>query len=157
MSLGVYLGTDVEVPGFGEVRIGDIGLDPGEARRPVALGQKAHVARIAERLGNGWNGSCIFLDRAVPWEDPDAADDPEAERRRAAWAGLRRIAEAALLLDPEAMIFSCRDGDEGQRPQVERYLAPGDLDADRNPLETDGGSGETPPVLIHLRAGGGDG
>lgn len=151
MSLMVYLGTDVEVPGFGTGRIGDIGLDPGEARRPVALGHKAHVARIAERVGNGWNGSCIFLDRAPPRENP------EAERRRAAWAGLRRIAEAALLLDPAALLFSCRDGDEGQRPQVERYLAPGDLDADRNPLETDGGSGETPPVLIHLRAGGGDG
>jgi hypothetical protein len=152
MCLMVYLGTDVEVPGFDTVRIGDIGLDPGEARRPVVLGQKVHVARIAERVGNGWNSSCIFLDRAMSREDPD-----EAERWRAAWAGLRRIAEAALLLDPAALIFSCRGGDEGQRPQVERYLSPDDLEADRHPLEKDGGSGETPPVLIHLRAGGGDG
>jgi hypothetical protein len=134
------------------VRIGDIGLDPGEARRPVALGRKAHVARIAERVGNGWNCSCIFLDRAMSRDVPD-----KAERRRAAWAGLRRIAEAALLLDPAALLFSCRDGDEGQRPQVERYLSPGDLEAGRHPLEKDDGSGETPPVLIHLRAGGGDG
>lgn len=159
MCLMVYLGTDAEVPGFDAVKPGEIGLDADACRLPVALAGKAHVARVADRVPTGWNCSCIFLDRAMPWEDPDEADDPEAERRRAAWAGLRRIAEAALLLDPEALIFACRDGDEGRRPEIERRLAPGELKADRYIFDDvrDGGSGGNPPVLVRLRAGGSDG
>lgn len=159
MCLMVYLGTDAEVPGFDTVRIGDFGLDPGEARRPVALGDKTHVARVAERVESGWTCSCIFLDPAMSREDPDASDDPQAERRLAAWAELRRIAEAALLLDSGASLLSCRAGGEGQRPQVERCLAPGDLTPHRYIFGDlrDDGSGGNPPVLVHLRAGGEDG
>lgn len=151
----VYLGVDAPVPGFDEVGLGEIGLDPDVRTKPTALADKAWVCRVADRVEPGWNCSCIFLDDALPWEDPDAKDDEETLRRRAAYAGLRKIAEAALARDAEALIFSCWSGAETQRPKIERRIGPEALLADRYLFDEvhDGGSGGNPPVLIRLRAG----
>ncbi|MBF9032206.1 hypothetical protein HKCCE3408_17535 [Rhodobacterales bacterium HKCCE3408] len=155
MCLSVYLGTDAPVAGFSDVAIGAIGLDPRVGTVPTALADKAHVAVICDRVPTGWNCSCIFLDRALPWEDPEAADDPEAGARRGAYARLREIAAAAVALDPEALLFSCWSGDEGAATKVERALAPAELLADRYIFDDvhDGGSGGNPPVLVRLTGG----
>jgi hypothetical protein len=152
----VYLGVDAPVAGYGEVGLGEVGLDPDVRTKPAALAGKAWVYRVADRVESGWNCSCIFLDDALPWEDPDAKDDEETLRRRAAYAGLRQIAGAALARDPEAQIFSCWSGDEIQPPKIERCIGPEALLADRylfDEVYYDGGSGGNPPVLIRLRAG----
>lgn len=156
MCLMVYLGVNAPVPGYGEVNLGEVGLDPDVRSKPAALADKAWVYRVADRVDSGWNCSCIFLDDALPWEDPDAKDDEETLRRRAAYAGLREIAEAALAQDTDALIFSCWSGDESRQPKIERKIGPEALLADRylfDEVEYDGGSGGNPPVLIRLRAG----
>ncbi|MBF9034222.1 hypothetical protein HKCCE2091_08210 [Rhodobacterales bacterium HKCCE2091] len=155
MCLMVYLGSLAPVAGFDRVEVGGVGLDPEVPVRPAALAGLPHVARVADRVPGGWNCSCVFLDRALPWEDPDAADDADAPARRAAYATLARIAEAA---GAGAALFSCWSGDEARPPAIERALAPGDLRADRYIFDDihDGGSGATPPVLVRLTGGKGE-
>jgi hypothetical protein len=154
MCLMVYLGTRVAVPGSEAVALCRIGLDPEPCARPVGLSGKLHVARVAHRLAEGWNCSCVFLGGPVPWEDSGSSDDPDAEARQAAFADLRDIERVALRLDPEACLLSCWSGGEDEPPEIERVLSPDDLRADRN-LFTDipeGGGGHDHSVLIRLRA-----
>ncbi len=158
MCLMLYLGTDAPVAGFDAVAQGEIGLDPDTGPVPAALAGKAHIRRICDRVPTGWNCSCIFLDQVLPWQAAagDDPDDPETPVRAAAYAGLRRIAEAALAADPRALIFSCWAGDEGGTPAIERALAPDALIPARYIFDdvNDGGSGGNPPVLIRLSAKG---
>lgn len=154
MCLMVYLGTDAPVPGFADVSVGGIGLDAGVRIVPAELTGKAHVAQICDRVPTGWNCSCIFLDEVMPWEAEkgDDPDDPDTPKRAAAYEGLRRIAEAALAVDPQALVFSCWSGDEGKAVRIERTLAAEALQPARYIFDDilDGGSGGNPPVLIRL-------
>lgn len=157
MCLVVYLGTAREVKGFDEPAIGDVGLDPSPGRRPEALASKQCVYAVADRVKSGWNCSCIFLDHIMPWELERGYDPahPATAVREAAYAGLRRIAAAALRVDPQALLFSTWSGGENDEPVIRRELVPGELVPARYLFDDvlDGGSGGNPPILIRLRAG----
>jgi hypothetical protein len=157
MCLMLYLGTDAPVPGFDAVAPGEVGLDHGPGPRPVGLSDKGHVALVADRLAEGWNCSCVFLDGAQAWDDTAPADDPEAMARRDAFAALRRIVEAALGVDADALLLSCWSGEEDRLPVIERRLGISDLQADRFLFAdvADGGTEGNPPVLIRFSAADG--
>ena len=152
MCLMLYLGTDVPVPGFDEVAPGEVGLDHGPGPRPVGLSGKGHVVHVADRLAEGWNCSCVFLDGLQAWDETAPADDPDALARRDAFAALRRIAEAALGVDADARLMSCWSGEEDRAPVIERRLKIAELEADRFLFDdvADGGQGGNPPVLIRF-------
>ncbi|PWK61051.1 hypothetical protein [Roseicyclus mahoneyensis] len=160
MCLMVYLGTDAPLAGFDAVAPGQIGLDHGPGRKPQGLCGKSHVARVADRMADGWNCSCVFLDLvqgdgATPAElDRLVADHPETGTLHDAFATLRQIAAAALVLDPEACLLSCWSGEEDLPPALERRLPPEGLLANRFLFDdvSDGGTGGNPPVLIRLYA-----
>lgn len=158
MCLIVYLGVEQPLDGFGDVAVGEIGLDPAPATIPAALAGKASVYAVADRVPTGWNCSCIFIDQVMPWEADkgDDPDDPETPVRASAYAGLRKIAAAALDVDPEPLVFSCWSGDEGKPPGITRDLTPEGFQPARYVFDDvlDGGSGGTPPVLIRLQPQG---
>ncbi|MEJ6391368.1 hypothetical protein [Gymnodinialimonas ulvae] len=152
----VYLGTDAPVDGFGEVAPDEVGLAPEVEHRPAALTDKARVMRVADRTPEGWNCSCVFGCSGYP-PDMVEEDDPEAlAARRAAFAALRAIAQAALAVDPVALVFSCTSGEEAGAVRVTRHLAVCDLQPDTGVFDDIEGLGQfsEPPVLIHLRAAG---
>lgn len=157
MCLMLYLGTDAPVPGFDAVALGEVGLEQGLDPRPRGLSGKGHVALVADRLAEGWNCSCVFRDGEQAWDDRAPADDPEAMARRDAFAALRRIVEAALRVDPEALLLSCWSGEEHRLPVIERRLGISDLQADRFLFAdvADGGTEGNPPVLIRFSAADG--
>ena len=161
MCLMVYLGTDKPVPGFSDVAIGAIGLDPDVGSLPEALKGKKVVRRVCDRTPVGWNCSCVFIDQVLPWEADkgDDPNDPETPIRAAAYADLARIAAAAVAVDPDALVFSCWAGDEGRAPQIERELGPSDIRPARYIFDdiTDTGSAGNPPVLVRLKAERADG
>lgn len=156
MCLGVYLGVDRALTEFTTAGLGEIGLEP-EARVPEALAGKRLVYHVSDRVPTGWNCSCIFLDDILPWEVAKGYDpaDPDTAVRERAYAGLARIAAAAVKVDSGALIFACWAGDEAKEPKVVRELPPEELRAGRLIFDDslDGGTGGNPPVLIRLVEG----
>lgn len=155
MCLAVYLGIDRALSRFADVAVGEVGLERDPSPRPEALAGKRLVYHVSDRVPSGWNCACVFLDRVLPWqaEGGDNPDDPDTPARAQAYAGLQRIARAALKADSSPLLFSCWWGDQAKPPALARDCTPDDLRPARYLFDDtlDGGQGGNPPILIRLR------
>lgn len=154
MCLAVYLGIDRALSRFSKVEVSEVGLESDPSPRPRARASKRLVYHVSDLVPTGWNCSCIFLDTEMPWEAEKGDDpaDPETPVRARAYAGLARIARAALKADSVPLLFSCWWGDQGRLPALTRRLAPEEMRPARYLFDDvlDGGSGGNPSILIRL-------
>ena len=146
MCLMVYLGLDA--PFEATVAVGEVGLDPEVAVTPPALAAKSVIYRVADRLEQGWNCSCILLSHDLPWEDEPANQETEA-----AFTQLARLVVRADADGLKPLLFSAWDGDETKAVKLAWRMAPEHLTADRrvfNDLEVAGGV--EVPTLVEIDA-----